>query len=156
MSQHVIECVDELRNELAQSPMPTRYNIELTLNDSISSNADHPGDDSTPETLRRISVVEESIYEVLHLEEGMLKGMLKKRPVSPMARAKALKLEQGQPPYSYPCEYTYDTIPVHPSKWPQRPLMIRPTPYTSTKILGIVSFLLKRCVSFEFGKASRS
>ena len=30
-----------------------------------------------------------------------------------------------------------DFLPIHPSQWPQRPLLIRPTPHTSTKILGI-------------------
>jgi hypothetical protein len=29
------------------------------------------------------------------------------------------------------------SMPCHPSTWPQRPLMIRPTPNTTTQVMGI-------------------
>lgn len=32
-------------------------------------------------------------------------------------------------------------LPDHPSTWPQRPLLVRPTKDSSTKIIGIVSFI---------------
>ncbi|CAB9502720.1 expressed unknown protein [Seminavis robusta] len=40
-------------------------------------------------------------------------------------------------PHAYPCPDTHKTLPSPPSQWPQRPVMIRPTPGTSTKIRGI-------------------
>lgn len=39
--------------------------------------------------------------------------------------------------HAFPCKDTYKALPSHPSQWPQAPLMIRPTPYTSTKVRGI-------------------
>lgn len=137
MSEDVSECLDDLRKQYSQSLMPSRHNIELTLNRSTR--------DDSAETIRRISIVEECIFEVLHLEEdeapkmtnSLMRGVLKKIPVSPMARVEARKAHPR--PYLYPCKDTYDVLPKPPSEWPQRPLMVRPTPYTSTKILGIVS-----------------
>jgi len=38
--------------------------------------------------------------------------------------------------------------PQQPACWPQRPLMIRPTPFSSTKIIGVVSHYSKFNVSF--------
>lgn len=33
-------------------------------------------------------------------------------------------------------------LPDHPSTWPQRPLLVRPTKDSSTKIIGMVSFIV--------------
>lgn len=38
---------------------------------------------------------------------------------------------------TYPCKDACKRLPEHPSRWPQRPLMIRPTPHSSTKVIGI-------------------
>ena len=40
-------------------------------------------------------------------------------------------------PHSYPCADTYKKLPAPPTKWPQPPLMLRPTPGTQMKIRGI-------------------
>jgi len=39
--------------------------------------------------------------------------------------------------HAYQCKGECDVLPEHPSRWPQRPLMIRPTPHSFTKVLGI-------------------
>lgn len=39
--------------------------------------------------------------------------------------------------HAYPCPETYKILPPPPEDWPQRPVMIRPTPGTSTRIRGI-------------------
>jgi hypothetical protein len=137
MSEDITLCVSELQERYSQSPLPSGCNIEVTLDRSRS--------DESAETSRRVSIVEESIFEVLHLEgdedssnSTIMRGMLKKNPVSPpMAHVEALKAHPQ--PYLYPCKDTYHALPKPPSEWPQRPLMVRPTPHTSTKILGIVS-----------------
>jgi hypothetical protein len=136
MSQDVTECLKVLRQQYSQSPVSSRCNFEMTL--------DRSGSDESADITRRISIVEESIFEVLHLEheEGastssMMRGILKEIPVASMAHVEALKAHPQ--PYMYPCKDTYHALPNEPSEWPQRPLMVRPTPYTSTKILGIVS-----------------
>ncbi|KAL3940699.1 MAG: hypothetical protein SGARI_000872 [Bacillariaceae sp.] len=121
MSQDITECqqvLDDLRQNYSRSPTTTprviRNNIELTLN-----NESDDSDDASQDTIRRISVVEECIYEVLHLEAGGMKGQLRKVSVSPLAHVPAYALADQQ------------------WAWPQGPLMVRPTPYSSTKILGI-------------------
>jgi hypothetical protein len=40
-------------------------------------------------------------------------------------------------PHAFPCKDTYNNLPSHPTRWPQCPVMIRPSPYTSTKVRGI-------------------
>jgi hypothetical protein len=40
-------------------------------------------------------------------------------------------------PHAYPCRSTNDPLPAPPSKWPQAPLMMRPSPNSNTKIRGI-------------------
>ena len=40
---------------------------------------------------------------------------------------------------AFPCISSGTILPDHPSRWPQRPLMIRPTPMSSTKVIGFVS-----------------
>ena len=39
--------------------------------------------------------------------------------------------------HAYPCSSTYKNLPAEPSVWPQRPVMLRPSPRTTTKIRGI-------------------
>jgi hypothetical protein len=39
--------------------------------------------------------------------------------------------------HAFPCSDTHKALPSHPSLWPQAPLMVRPTPKTTTKIRGI-------------------
>jgi hypothetical protein len=148
MSQDATESLNELRHPYSQHPEPILHNFELTLDRSWS--------DEPSETNRRISVVEECIFEVLHLEReeesstNTRKGLTRKVvPVTRMAHVEALKTHPQ--PYMYPCNDTYHTLPNEPSKWPQRPLMIRPTPYTSMKILGIVRFHRKKKQTNLFG-----
>lgn len=40
-------------------------------------------------------------------------------------------------PHAYPCRSTNDPLTAPPSKWPQAPLMMRPSPNSNTKIRGI-------------------
>ena len=39
--------------------------------------------------------------------------------------------------HAYPCNDSFKELPASPEKWPQRPVMIRPTPGSTTKIRGI-------------------
>ena len=56
------------------------------------------------------------------------------------------------PPQSheYPCKDTCKKLPQPPEHWPQRPLMIRPTPLSSMTVIGIVSYDRIRFISFVF------
>ena len=40
-------------------------------------------------------------------------------------------------PHAYPCENTFKALPSPPSRWPQAPIMMRPTPGSHTKIRGL-------------------
>eukprot|EP00977_Amphora_coffeiformis_P016994 scaffold5385_cov152-Amphora_coffeaeformis.AAC.4 len=40
-------------------------------------------------------------------------------------------------PHAYPCADTYKILPAPPTKWPQAPLMLRPTPGAPMRIRGI-------------------
>jgi hypothetical protein len=54
------------------------------------------------------------------------------------------KNQQSRPflsPHSheYPCKDACKKLPQPPEHWPQKPLMIRPSPLSSTTVIGIVS-----------------
>lgn len=40
-------------------------------------------------------------------------------------------------PHTYPCNDSYNVVPAAPIKWPQAPIMLRPTPNTQMVIRGI-------------------
>jgi hypothetical protein len=41
--------------------------------------------------------------------------------------------------HAYPCRDTHKALPTNPSRWPQAPVMLRPTPNTNTTIRGASS-----------------
>mmetsp|Transcript_25768 Transcript_25768/g.38308 ORF Transcript_25768/g.38308 Transcript_25768/m.38308 type:complete len:420 (-) Transcript_25768:354-1613(-) len=38
---------------------------------------------------------------------------------------------------AYPCEFRHTHLPPEPELWPQRPLLLRPTPNTNTRVIGV-------------------
>jgi hypothetical protein len=151
MSNDVAECLEGLRDAYSASPTARPQSdgtgFELTL-DGDDHGDDHgdDGDDGScsaqvdPDiSIRRVSVVEESLYEVLRLDENQSVQVDEtKLPSIAYSVNQAKKLPLSHKPHSFPCTDTYKALPAPPSVWPQRPLMIRPTPYTSTKVIGIV------------------
>jgi hypothetical protein len=94
------------------------------------------GQEIDPEDMQRISLVESQLLLMFSTADDdddsakpvKVKSLpIQKMPWDPIASK----------PHSFPCKDTYVELPVKPSRWPQRPLMLRPTPYTSTKIRGI-------------------
>jgi hypothetical protein len=63
------------------------------------------------------------------IENGKLSGM---------RNLNEEKLILARKAHIYPCKDACKLLPEHPSRWPQRPVMIRPTPHSSTKVIGIV------------------
>lgn len=119
---------------------------------------------------RRFSVVEGSQLEALSLDDdhhqskptpGVSIGDGKKSSKSrhhttgcsnsinmgPKERREHLELSTMS--HSFPCKDPFKPLPSPPTSWPQRPLMIRPTPHTSTKIIGIVSLSCRSCWSID-------
>lgn len=138
MSKDVAECLEGLRKVYSSSPTVSRQfsedGVELTLGDDGSGSAEEDVAIS-----RRVSIVEESLYEVLKLEENSaLEFDEAKLQSVANTMTKAMKLPLSHMPHAFPCKDTYKALPAPPSAWPQRPLMVRPTPSTSTKVIGIV------------------
>jgi hypothetical protein len=74
--------------------------------------------------------------------ERVEEGLLKYHETHPISHDHVHSQEQAphKEPHqcgAYPCRDTHATLPEHPSTWPQRPVMLRPSPKTSTKIRGI-------------------
>lgn len=103
---------------------------------SIKRISSEDSDDSSPEVRRSIKLLL-SFYDH-QLEQQH----------SPHKEHTAAVLKQGttahdveQLPihkiHAYPCADTHTSLPAPPSLWPQRPLMLRPTPKTRTRIRGI-------------------
>lgn len=100
--------------------------------------------DDSPEVRRSIQYVENRLLSFVdHQEE--LKRHNKEHPITPKH---TISIQQELPihtTHAYPCTDTHKDHPSPPSKWPQRPLMLRPTPHTATKIRGI-----RRASSFDY------
>ena len=95
-----------------------------------------------PEVIRRICQVEEDLLVLLRQDESLNpEQVLAKAKQASQSVAKSLiPLAEVSALYSkhaFPCSDTHRALPSNPSLWPQAPLMIRPTPNTSTKIRGI-------------------
>lgn len=82
------------------------------------------------DVLKRISMVEGKVLDLLNRETGSDKEAFREK-------SKPEKLPLSKLPHSFPCSDTYRDLPSRPPKWPQRPVMLTPTPYTFTKIKGI-------------------
>jgi len=86
------------------------------------------------ETAVQISMVEEQLFGVVKSNNG------EQTQEKERCYAKVVKQEQlpvSRSPHVFPCKDTYAALPKPSQTWPQNPLMLRPTPYTTTKIKGI-------------------
>lgn len=113
---------------------PLYDNIEVSIDEVDDISTGEERDSENGSISKRNSVVEDNIHHVLHLDDHD----------DTRQQVTRQSTEKDQKPESifsnaYPCKDTHKTLPRHPSTWPQRPLMIRPTPRSSTKIIGIVS-----------------
>lgn len=56
----------------------------------------------------------------------------------PLTESGTMSLKQSQKSaHAFSCKDSCNVLPDNPSTWPQCPLMIRPTPHSSTKVIGI-------------------
>jgi hypothetical protein len=88
-------------------------------------------------TIERISFVEEQLLELLKRDDTLDEEAELEKARQCSQFPKQEKLPLSHLPHAFPCSETYKELPSHPSQWPQRPIMVRPTPFTSTKIRGI-------------------
>lgn len=92
------------------------------------------------ETLKQIALLEEQLLQLFCIQDDETLDVNaireKARMISERTKKPAM-LPISKLPHSFPCKDTYDELPSDPSHWPQRPIMLRPSPYTSTKIHGI-------------------
>lgn len=99
-------------------------------------------DEVDPETIRRITQVEEDLLAILKTDESLdPEQVLAKAKQTSSSVAESLvplaEISALHSKHAFPCSDTNKTLPSNPTVWPQSPLMIRPTPNTSTKIRGI-------------------
>jgi len=124
----------------AGSDTPPSSSKNLALEGGSSCDED---DDSIEETFKRVSIVESKLLEwVYQLEEKERVGEDSDSNQEEDASTLALRqLEALSLPihkeHAYPCSDTFKKLPAPPSKWPQLPLMLRPTPGALMKVRGI-------------------
>lgn len=106
------------------------------------------GEESNANTSKRISIVENSIHRALNLDHEQNDCMddegrqLKKKSIE-NGEILGNQSENKKKPslarkaHTFPFKDACTILPEHPSRWPQRPLMIRPTPNSSTNVIGI-------------------
>lgn len=87
--------------------------------------------EADPVIVKQILMVEDQLIELV-ARQRELKGQV----CSPVLEQPTSELPIHKE-HAYPCRDTHNIIPSHPSKWPQAPIMLRPTPNTSMRIRGI-------------------
>ena len=110
----------------SSSPRSSRATVAEIFQDSVS---DLEEDD---ERRLHIQLVESKLTYVVEICESNAKE-LDLPPPTPYV-PDDLPIHK---PHAYPCRSTNDPSTAPPSKWPQAPLMLRPTPKSNTKIRGI-------------------
>ncbi len=134
-------------------------NIERTLGNENDILVVEECESETTDNSKRLSIIENIIHRVLHLDDQnrVCEDEENRQTQSPSIengtgtkRKNEKRSSEGQ---KFPCESAHDILPRHPSTWPQRPLMIRPTPHSCTKIIGVVSYKFFRVFSLWFDVA---
>jgi len=88
---------------------------------------------SDPDVIQRISLVETQLIEMFdHL--AALSDTDRAPRLPKIKIPKELAIHQ---PHAYPCTDTFKRLPAPPFRWPQAPVMLRPTPGSDMKIRGI-------------------
>ena len=135
MTFDIGECLEGLRLANADtppdSPSPRRQDSGMEV-------------EADPAIVKRMSLVEGKLLKLLDLDSDLddKKATAKAKRCSVISKPKQLAIHSA---HAFPCRDTIKELPAHPKGWPQRPLMIRPTPNTSTKVIGI-----RRCRSTEY------
>jgi len=118
----------------------SRHNddVEVSLDgvNDIATHIAHP---------KQTSIVEDCIKNVLKLDddnndENENDDHNEKQQIFRQSIKKEIERQQPENQHSGPFlspECSSKKLPQPPTCWPQRPLMIRPTPFSSTKIIGI-------------------
>jgi Protein of unknown function (DUF1769) len=100
---------------------------------ALSESADGIEVEASPEVVRRISVVELQLQDFMDHQRQMAED----EAVHILPRIEMPGDVSIFRPHAYPCATTYKRLPAPPTKWPQAPVMLRPTPGSGTKIRGI-------------------
>lgn len=118
------ECLEGLREAARSTPPSSPFS---TSKEEIEIEADE-------NVVKRMSLVEFSLLDLVAACREVGEDTNEKRNEISEIPPTLLPIHQ---PHAYPCADTFKLLPSHPNKWPQAPVMIRPTPGTSTKIRGI-------------------
>jgi hypothetical protein len=141
MTPDVDACLTGLRELYENTTPPASPRGEKPVQRRLGSFG--VGSESDAVTIARASVIEVHLLE-LFKSDYALDEEAEPEEASPQF-PKQEKLPLSHLPHAFPCSATYKELPSPPSQWPQGPIMIRPTPFTSTKIRGI-----RRATSSDF------
>lgn len=86
-----------------------------------------------PAIVRQILMVEDQLIELVARQRELV---LEDHVALPVLEKPSTELPIHKE-HAYPCRDTHNILPSHPSKWPQAPIMLRPTPNTNMRIRGI-------------------
>jgi hypothetical protein len=114
------------RSTPPSSPVSSRKDEELEV-------------EADEELVKRMSIVEINLLGLVATFQEAMKlndTDVVKRKTAGLALPSIATLPIHQP-HAYPCSDTFKLLPSPPERWPQAPVMVRPTPGTSTKIRGI-------------------
>jgi hypothetical protein len=130
MSLDVDACLQGLRESYRISPRGS-----FAEDDDEGDDGNHVSGDG--ETLESMSEIEEHLLQLLERDKLLddKSAEEKARRCSTIRKPQPFALSHEA--HAFPCKDTYSNLPSYPTRWPQCPVMIRPTPYTSTKVRGI-------------------
>ena len=142
-SLDVSACLHGLQDAYNESPRGSRSPSPVFFEDQHGGSGGEKSNTANgtattspnPNSTKRVSQAEEHLLQLLERDEQLDEKLAeeKKRRASKLAPPKPIFDPSIHQPHSFPCKDTYNDMPSHPTMWPQRPVMIRPTPYTTTK-----------------------
>ena len=163
MNDHKARSGTERRELYLNNPTTSRQyysgiGVETVLGGTDDDNNDYDDDNGDADDgqrsgrNQRVSIVEENLLHDLSIDETShqsdhINNDSKTGRYKPNNRPVSTPIHSS----SFPCKDTNSSLPCPPTEWPQRPLMIRPSPNTSTKIIGIVRTIILNleCLEIE-------
>ncbi len=110
--------------------MAERTSVSAAREHSVSSDDDDIEIEADPELIRRISAVQSQLTNVLYGQAAIANAYV-------LPEIKVPKVLPIYGSHAYPCHHTFSRLPAPPCRWPQAPVMMRPTVSSETKIRGI-------------------
>jgi hypothetical protein len=129
----LLEALSGLRAAHSSTPPPDAVASLQAAPSSAEMELTNEEIESDPQLRKRMSLVEDQLMAIF-AKQSELEGQVPPVVNNDSGEESSLPIHMM---HAYPCRDTHRALPSSPSRWPQAPVMLRPTPNTNTRIRGI-------------------